>query len=99
MRKLIAKKATAGGRIIIELNNYTAGDADVSVYDISQDNAADAEPKAAFVSEMDGQFTKVWKMVLPSQGAWRVTYSGKGGGLLDLRGIDDTKKMVVDLDV
>ena len=99
MRKLIVKKGTIDGRISIELNNYTANDVDVSVYDISQDDAADAEPKAAFVSEMDGQFTKVWKVSVPPQTVWRVSYSGKGGGLLDIRGIDDNKKMVVDLDV
>ena len=99
MRKLIVKKGTIDGRITIELNNYTANDVDVSIYDISLDNASDAEPKAAFVSEMDGQFTKVWKLVIPSQTVRRVTYSGKGGGLLDIRGIEDNKKMVVDLDV
>jgi DNA topoisomerase-6 subunit B len=48
---------------------------------------------------MDGQFTKVWKLAIPSQTVRRVTYTGKGGGLLDIRGIDDNKKMVVDLDV
>ncbi len=99
MRKLIVKKGTTDGRISIELNNYTANDVEVSVYDISQDDAADAEPKAAFISEMDGQFTKVWKVSVPPQTVWCVSYSGKGGGLLDIRGIDDTKKMVVDLDV
>jgi DNA topoisomerase-6 subunit B len=99
MRKLIVKKGKIDGRISIELNNYTANDVDVSVYDISQDDAADAEPKAAFVSEIDGQFTKVWKVSVPPQTVWRVSYSGKGGGLLDIRGIDDNKKMVVDLDV
>ena len=99
MRKLIVKKGKIDGRISIELNNYTANDVDVSVYDISQDDAADAEPKAAFVSEIDGQFTKVWKVSVPPQTVWSVSYSGKGGGLLDIRGIDDNKKMVVDLDV
>ena len=99
MRKLIVKKGTIDGRITIELNNYTANDVDVSVYDISQDTASDAEPKAAFVSEVDGQFTKVWKLVIPSQMVRRVTYTGKGGGLLDIRGVEDNKKMVVDLDV
>jgi DNA topoisomerase-6 subunit B len=48
---------------------------------------------------MDGQFTKVWKTVIPPQTVWHVTYTGKGGGLLDIRGIEDNKKMVVDLDV
>ena len=48
---------------------------------------------------MDGQFTKVWKLLIPSQTVTRVVYTGKGGGLLDIRGIEDNKKMVVDLDV
>jgi DNA topoisomerase-6 subunit B len=99
MRKLIAKKWSRDGKITIELNNYTGHDADLSVYDISADNGTDANPKPAFVSEVDGQFTKVWKMVIPPQTVWRVSYSGKGGGMLDIRGIEDGKKMVVDLDV
>ena len=99
MRKLIAKKSTREGKVTIELSNYTGHEGEITVYDISQDNAADALPKADFVSEMEGQFTKVWKVKVPPQTAWRVTYAGKGGGLLDIRGIDDNKKMVVDLDV
>jgi len=99
MRKMIAKKGTRNGKVTIELNNYTAQDAEVQIYEISQDNAADAMPKADFVNEMDGQFTKVWKATIPTKEIWRVTFSGKGGGILDIRGIDDAKKMVVDLDV
>ena len=99
MRKLIAKKWTRDGRVTIELNNYTGTDAELSVYDISADNAADADMPPAFSTEMDGQFTKVWKMAIKKQTVWRVTYTGKGGGMLDIRGIEDNKKMVVDLDV
>ena len=95
----IVKKWTRDGRITIELNNYTAHPVDVSIYDISQDNATDADQKAIFTSEMDGQFTKVWKTIVPSQTVWRVSYTGKGGGLLEIRGVEDNKKMVVDLDV
>ncbi len=69
------------------------------MYDISADDAADAVPKTDFVSELDGQFTKVWKAAIPSKTSWQVSYSGKGGGILEVRGIDDNKKMVVDLDV
>jgi DNA topoisomerase-6 subunit B len=69
------------------------------VYEISRDNAEDAVPKADFVSEMDGQFTKVWKTIIPPKVAWRISFTGKGGGILDIRGIEDAKKMVVDLDV
>lgn len=99
MRKLIVKKATRDGKVTIELANYSGSDGEISVYDISADNAADAKPKADFVSEMDGQFTKVWKLVVPPKDVSRIVYSGKGGGILEIRGIDDAKKMVVDLDV
>jgi DNA topoisomerase VI subunit B len=99
MRKLIAKKWTHNGKVTIELSNYTGHEGEIAVYDISSDNAADALPKVDFISEMDNQFTKVWKASIPTQTVWRVSYSGKGGGLLDIRGIDDNKKMVVDLDV
>jgi len=99
MRKLIAKKWTHDGKVTIELNNYTAHEGEISLYDISHDTAEDALPKADFVSEMDGQYTKVWKAVILPQTVWHVSYTGKGGGLLEIRGIDDNKKMVVDLDV
>jgi DNA topoisomerase-6 subunit B len=99
MRKLIAKKSTRDGKVTIELSNYTGQEGEIAVYDISSDSAADALPKSDFVSEIDGQFTKVWKASVPPQTVWRVSYTGKGGGLLEIRGIDDTKKMVVDLDV
>ena len=99
MKKLIAKKWTRDGKVTIEVNNYTGSDVEISVYDISTDNAADADMPPAFSTEMEGQFTKVWKMAIPKQTVWRVTYTGKGGGMLDIRGVEDTKKMVVDLDV
>lgn len=99
MRKLIAKKWTRDGNVTIELNNYTGADAEISVYDISADTAEGATLPPAFSTEMDGQFTKVWKVAVPKQTVWRVTYPGKGGGMLDIRGIEDNKKMVVDLDV
>ncbi|MGB7993827.1 DNA topoisomerase VI subunit B [Methanoregula sp.] len=99
MRKLIAKKWTKEGNVTIELNNYTGADAELLVYDISADTAAGADTVPAFSTEMDGQYTKVWKVIVPKQTVWRVTYPGKGGGMLDIRGIDNTKKMVVDLDV
>jgi DNA topoisomerase-6 subunit B len=99
MKKLIAKKATRNGKVTLELANYSNFDGEITAYDISADDAADAVPKADFVSEMDGQFTKVWKMVIPPKTVWHTEYSGKGGGILEIRGIDDNKKMVVDLDV
>ena len=99
MKKLIAKKGTRNGKVSLELANYSGFDGEITVYDISADNAADAVPKADFTSEMDGQFTKVWKTTIPPKTVWHAEYTGKGGGILEIRGIDDNKKMVVDLDV
>jgi DNA topoisomerase-6 subunit B len=99
MRKLIVKRWTRDGKVTIELSNYSGFDGEISVYDISGDNAADAVPKADFMSEMEGQFTKVWKITVPPKETLRISYAGKGGGILEIRGIDDAKKMVVDLDV
>lgn len=99
LRKMIAKKWTRDGKVTIEVNNYTGHTNEISVYDISSDNAADAVPKPDFVSEIDGQFTKVWKVAVAPNAVWRVSYHGKGGGMLDMRDIEDAKKMVVDLDV
>ena len=99
MRKLIAKKWTKDGKIAIEVSNYTAFEGEISVYDISHDNAADAVPKADFATEVEGLFTKVWKVPVVPKTLWTVTYSGKGGGTIEVRGIEDAKKMVVDLDV
>ncbi|HRY76338.1 MAG TPA: DNA topoisomerase VI subunit B [Methanoregulaceae archaeon] len=99
MKKLIVKKWTKDGKVTIEVANYTTFEGEISVYDISHDNAADAVPKADFTTEIEGLFTKVWKVAAASQNVWRVGYSGKGGGTVEVRGIEDAKKMVVDLDV
>jgi DNA topoisomerase-6 subunit B len=85
--------------VTVEVNNYSGYEGEISIYDISADNAADAVPKPDFVNEVDGQYTKVWRSVIPSRTAWRVSYTGAGGGMIDVRGIEDNKKMVVDLDV
>jgi DNA topoisomerase-6 subunit B len=99
MRKLVAKKWTRDGKVHIEVNNYTSLDPVVQIYDISHDCATDADPKPAFVSELDGEYTKVWQFPLEPGAGQRVVYRGKGGGVLDVRGIPEEKKLVVDLDV
>jgi DNA topoisomerase-6 subunit B len=99
MRKMIVKKWTRDRIVTIEASNYSDHEGEISVYDISHDNAADAKPKPDFTSEVEGQFTKVWKVTVPPGKVWRVSYDGKGGGMIEIRGIEDNKKMVVDLDV
>jgi DNA topoisomerase-6 subunit B len=99
MKKLIAKKWTRNGKITIEVSNYTGFSGEISVYDISHDKADDASRKADFTTEVEGMFTKVWKVKTEPQNVWRTTYSGKGGGSIEVRGVEETKMMVVDLDV
>jgi len=99
MRKLVAKKYTGDGRVQISVNNYTDKELAFALYNISRDAAADAVPKPDFTDSFDGEFTKVWKCRLAAGAAWSAGYSGKGGGQVDLRGVDDKMKVVVDLDV
>ncbi|MDO5844241.1 MAG: DNA topoisomerase VI subunit B [Methanocorpusculum sp.] len=99
MRRVILKKKTGDGKIIIHVDNYTTKDQEVSLYDISSDNAGDASTAPTFVSEMDGEFTKIWKFTLASGEFFEVSYTGSGGGMIDIQGIAENLKVVVDLDV
>jgi DNA topoisomerase-6 subunit B len=99
MRKLIAKRRTRDGSVSIEINNYTGQPWEITIYDISPDPADSAEPKPGFISEADGQYTKVWKASIAPGHVWRARYPGKGGGMMEIRGIDEQKMMVMDLDV
>ncbi|MCC7565799.1 MAG: DNA topoisomerase VI subunit B [Methanomicrobiaceae archaeon] len=99
MRKLVAKKYTENGRVQIDLNNYTGQELAFTLFALSRDTAEDVHPKPDFVDAFDGEFSRVWKIRLEPGAAFRVTYAGTGDGTLDLRGVDDAVKVVVDLDV
>ena len=99
MHKVVARKRTQAGRVVLSVQNYTAKDVEVQVYDISTDPALDASPAPDFVSPMDDTFSRVWQCILAPGKGWEASYSGAGGGSLDLRGIPEQMKVVVDLDV
>lgn len=99
MKRVVLKKKNADGKITIHVDNYTTKEQEVSLYDISSDNAEDANIAPMFVSEMDGEFTKIWKFKLASGEFFEVSYTGKGGGMIDIQGIAENLKVVVDLDV
>ena len=99
MRKVVAKKRTSDGKVCIDVNNYTAGEVTLVLYSLSRDAGEDAEPRPDFVDEIDGEYNKVWRCTLAPGAAWRVVYTGAGDGSLDLRGVEDGRKVVVDLDV
>jgi len=99
MRKLVAKRHTREGAVHIVVNNYTNSETPVQVYDISHDSAESSDRKPDFVSELDGEYTKVWQFVLGPGDSWAVTYMGKGGGTIEIRGPPEDRKLVVDRDV
>ena len=47
---------------------------------------------------MDPDHSGVWQVRLAAGENWRVTYQGTGNGMIDIRGVDEKKKVVVDLD-
>jgi DNA topoisomerase VI subunit B len=99
MHRLVAKKWTAGGMVRITVRNYTDKPVTPTVYDTSPDPAADAEPRPGYAHAVGDDHTRVWKITLAPGEGWEARYTGKGGGTLDIQGIDDREKMVVDLDV
>ncbi len=99
MRRVVLKKSSAGGKVMIHIDNYTTKSQEISLYDISGDNADDATVPPSFVSEMDGEYTKIWKFALSAGESFEVTYTGSGGGMIEMQGVAENIKVVVDLDV
>ncbi|MCK8519378.1 DNA topoisomerase VI subunit B [Methanoculleus sp. 7T] len=99
MRKVVAKKRTSNGKVRIDVNNYTAGEVTLVLYNLSRDAAEDADPRPDFVDDIGGEYNKVWRCTLGAGAAWQVVYTGAGDGTVDLRGVEDGMKVVVDLDV
>ncbi|MDV2482596.1 DNA topoisomerase VI subunit B [Methanoculleus sp. Wushi-C6] len=99
MHRVVAKKRTIDGKVRIDVNNYTAKEVPLVLYNLSRDKADDAEPRPDFTDEFDGEYNKVWRCVLAPGAAWQVVYTGAGDGSIDLRGVEDNVKVVVDLDV
>jgi DNA topoisomerase-6 subunit B len=98
MRKLVARKHSKAGIVSLELNNYTGSRADITLYNISGDPADDAFPAADFVTRLEEEFTKVWQISIEPGQSWKTSYSGHGGGTLELRGMDRGSVVVVDRD-
>ena len=99
MRKIIARKVTRDGTVELSVHNYTRTPADLMLYLISGDDASGADQPPDFTDAFGDEFNKVWKITIEPESHWRVHYPGQGGGSLDLRGVDEKMKVVVDLDV
>jgi len=98
MRRLVAKKWTQDGTVTISIQNYTSQTLDLTLYLITTDDGRGAAPPAVFVEDMGTDMSAVWQMRLAGGEGWTVTYTGTGNGMIDIRGIDEKKKVVVDLD-
>lgn len=99
MQKVVAKKFTRDGRVGITVSNYSDKQVSLTIYNISEDNAGDADIKPDFVDTIGDEYNKVWKCDIEPANTWSVSYDGRGGGSLEVRGIEEKMKMVVDLDV
>jgi DNA topoisomerase-6 subunit B len=99
MHRLVARKWTANGTVQISLRNHTSQPLVLQVYNVSHDTAEDSNVRPDFTSAIDDEFTKIWKVHLPPGEGWNVVYTGRGGGTLEVQGVEDTLKVVVDGDV
>jgi DNA topoisomerase-6 subunit B len=99
MKKLVARKRTDDTGVVIELSNYTAHPATISLYSISGNPAEDARPPPDFVTRLDEEYTKVWQITVTPGESWQTRFTGAGGGTLEIRGIDPRQIVVVDQDV
>jgi DNA topoisomerase-6 subunit B len=98
MKRLVARKFAKHGRVALEITNYTANRADVSLYSISADPAEHARPAPDFVTRVDDEYTKVWKVSIEPGRSWRTEYPGNGGGTVEIRGVDSNLLVMVDLE-
>jgi DNA topoisomerase-6 subunit B len=98
MRKVVVKKILKDSRVTLEVRNYTSQPGTLTLYDISPDSGKDARPKPSIVTEMDGEYTKVWQVELPPGEGWTADYQGAGGGTLEIRGMPPEHVVVVDID-
>ncbi len=98
MRRVVLKKKSTGGEVMIHIDNYTTKPQEITLYDISQDSAEDATVPVTFVTELDGEYTKIWKFTLEAGESFEVTYKGQGGGLIQMQGVAENLKVEVDLD-
>jgi DNA topoisomerase-6 subunit B len=98
MRRLVAKKKTTDGIVTISVSNYTAHSVDITLYSITPDDPSKADPAPVFTERIGEDFSAVWQLSIPASSVWVCEYPGTGRGSIDIRGIDEKKKVVVDLD-
>ena len=66
---------------------------------MSGDPGENVDPPPAFVSELDGEYTRVWQIDIEPGSVWTASYLGAGNGSMEIRGIDEKNVVMVDMDV
>jgi DNA topoisomerase-6 subunit B len=99
LKKVVARRKIVKGEVHIEVNNYTSQHLPLKIYDFSSDPAPDVRPKPAFSEKNGDDYTRVWNCDLAPGATWTARYSGSRPGHLDLGGVDEKQKVVMDLDV
>lgn len=98
MHKLVVRQGTKDGYVTIEIKNYTGSQALLSLYTISTDPGEDAQPPPDFVTRLDAEFTRVWRVEVGPGEAWKTGYSGSARVSVEIRGVDPRSVVMVDRD-
>jgi DNA topoisomerase-6 subunit B len=98
MKKVVARRKVENGTTRIEVNNYTPQHLTLKVYDFSPEPAVDARPKPTFSEKSGDEFTRVWNCDLAPGATWYAQYKGHRPGHIDMMGVDEKQKVVMDLD-
>ncbi|ADN37122.1 DNA topoisomerase VI, B subunit [Methanolacinia petrolearia DSM 11571] len=98
MKKVVAKKGVRDGFVEIMLSNYTNTAVSLTIYNMSPEDGKDASPKPDFVDNIGDEYNKLWKVIIEPDNMWSAKYKGTNGGTLDIRGVEEKKLVVIDLD-
>jgi DNA topoisomerase-6 subunit B len=99
MRRVVAKKQTRDGLVTISVQNYTRNAVTLMASFMTPDVAGDAKPKPDFSDRIGEEFNHLWKVELDADEGWESSFHGSGAGTMDIRGVDDRMKVVVDHDL
>ncbi len=98
MRRLVGKKKTEKNVVSIIVTNYMAKAQAIMIYWIGQDDPSKADPAPGFVEAIGTDFSAVWQVTIMPGERFETSFPGAGRGMIDIRGVDEKKKVVIDLD-
>lgn len=99
MQKVVAKKFTENGSVHLQVINHSPREVELTISHLTPEHVRTPTPAPDFTDEFDGSYTLVWRCRLAPGGGWEASFRGSGAGTLDIRGVDEGMKAVVDLDV